>query len=88
MYISYFPLFAFILPMDNLFNFTNALQTSIASEPASPLVPDFFLHPFLLPISVSFYENTIYLASVRQYRSTVAFLVHSAITSRSPVKDL
>lgn len=71
------------------FNFTNALQTSISkvNQSRSRFLSPSFLHIFLPPLHLCFFLRK-YHTSVRQYRSTVAFLVHSTITSRSPVKDL
>lgn len=72
------------------FNFTNALQTSISkvNQSRSRFLSPSFLYIFLPPLPSLFLFTKIPFTSVRQYRSTVAFLVHSTITSRSPVKGL
>lgn len=71
------------------FNFTKFCCKRVYRKWTS-LVPDFFLHlSSIYPSPPSLFLFTkIPFTSVRQYRSTVAFLVHSTITSRSPVKGL
>ena len=72
------------------FNFTK-FCCKRAYRKWTSLVPDFFLHLssiYFSPLLSLFLFTKIPFTSVRQYRSTVAFLVHSTITSRSPVKGL
>lgn len=75
--------------MNNLLILRNfAANEHIESEPVSFQISFSIFPPYIsLPSHLCFFLRK-YHTSVRQYRSTVAFLVHSTITSRSPVKGL